>query len=213
MVGSVQVEPGRRRRRRRQDSEQEILEAAGRLLRERPFRELTVDDLMAATSQSRTAFYRHFTDRHDLLVHLVGDLNEELWDMSAGWLRGSGDPLVEGRRSLERLANLYAVHGPLLRAIAEAASHDADVESVYRGLVQGFVDATAARIRRDVATGRTSLAHPDQVAAALVWMTERHLAATFGRVGATDDNRAAALETLFTIWMRTLYAADPAPQG
>ena len=75
MVGSVQVETGRRRRRRRQDSEREILEAAGRLLAERPFRELTVDDLMAATSQSRTAFYRHFTDRQDLLVHLIGDLN------------------------------------------------------------------------------------------------------------------------------------------
>jgi AcrR family transcriptional regulator len=213
MVGSVQVEQGRRRRRRRQDSEHEILEAAQRLLRERPFRELTVDDLMAATSQSRTAFYRHFTDRQDLLVHLVGDLNEELWDMSAGWLGGSGDPLVEGRQALERLADVYAVHGPLLRAIAEAASHDADVEEVYRGLVQGFVDATAARIRRDAAAGRTSLAHPDHVAAALVWMTERHLAATFGRAGASDGDRAAALETLFTIWMRTLYAPDPAPEG
>ena len=102
-----------------------------------------------------------------------------------------------------------AAHGPLLRAIAEAASHDADVEGVYRRLVQGFVDATAARIRRDVAAGRTSLAHPDHVAAALVWMTERHLAATFGRVGASDADQAAALETLFTIWMRTLYSADP----
>jgi TetR/AcrR family transcriptional regulator, ethionamide resistance regulator len=209
MVGSVQVEQSRRRRRRRQDSEREILEAAGRLLRERPFRELTVDDLMAATSQSRTAFYRHFTDRQDLLVHLVSDLNEELWEMSAGWLRGNGDPLVEGRQSLERLADVYAIHGPLLRAIADAASHDADVEAVYRGLVQGFVDATAARIRRDAAAGRTSLAHPDHVAAALVWMTERHLATTFGRVGATDADRSAALETLLTIWMRTLYSEDP----
>ena len=212
MIGSVQVEP-RRRRRGRRDSEREILEAAERVLRERPFRELTVDDLMAATSQSRTAFYRHFTDRQDLLVHLIRDLDEELWDMSASWLRGSGDPLVEGRQSLERLADVYATHGPLLRAIAEAASHDADVEEVYRGLVQGFVDATAARIRRDAAAGRTSLAHPDHVAAALVWMTERHLAATFGRVGATDADRAAALETLFTIWMRTLYSPDPAPEG
>src|SRR4029453_15003000 len=87
MVGSVQVEPGRRRR---QDSEQEILEAAEQLLRERPFRELTVDDLMAATSQSRTAFYRHFTDRQDLLIRLIRDLNEELWEMSAGWLGGGG---------------------------------------------------------------------------------------------------------------------------
>src|SRR5512132_4625601 len=102
MARSVELEPVPRRRRRREDSEQEILEAAERLLRARPFRELTVDDLMAATSQSRTAFYRHFTDRQDLLVHLIGELNKELWDMSAGWLRGSGDPLVEGRRSLER---------------------------------------------------------------------------------------------------------------
>ena len=155
MVGSVQVQPGRRRRRHRQDSEQEILEAAGRLLRERPFRDLTVDDLMAATSQSRTAFYRHFTDRQDLLVRLIRDLNEELWEMSAGWLRGSGDPLVEGRESLQRLADVYAAHGPLLRAIAEAASHDADVGGLPRPR-PGFVDATAARIRRDAAAG------PDQ---------------------------------------------------
>ena len=207
------MEPGRRRRRRRQDSEQEILEAAGRLLSERPFRELTVDDLMAATSQSRTAFYRHFTDRQDLLVRLLRDLNEELWEMSAGWLRGSGDPLVEGRQALERLADVYAAHGPLLRAIAEAASHDADVERFYRRMVLGFVDATAARVRRDAAAGRTSLAHPEHVAAALVWMTERHLAATFGRVGATAADRSAALETLFTIWMRTLYGSDPEVAG
>jgi TetR/AcrR family transcriptional regulator, ethionamide resistance regulator len=213
MVGSVQVKTGRGGGGRGREAEQEILEAAGRLLRERPFRELTVDDLMAATSQSRTAFYRHFTDRQDLLVHLIRDLNEELWEMSAGWLRGSGDPLAEGRESLGRLADVYAAHGPLLRAIAEAASHDADVEDVYRGLVQGFVDATAARIRRDAAAGRTSLAHPEHVAAALVWMTERHLAATFGRVGATDADRSAALETLFTIWMRTLYSADPSSTG
>jgi AcrR family transcriptional regulator len=213
MVGSVQAEAGRRRRRRRQDSEQEILEAAERLLRERPFRELTVDDLMAATSQSRTAFYRHFTDRQDLLVRLIRDLNAELWEMSAGWLRGSGDPLVEGRQALERLADVYAAHGPLLRAIAEAASHDADVERFYRRMVLGFVDATAARVRRDAAAGRTSLAHPEHVAAALVWMTERHLAATFGRVGATAADRSAALETLFTIWMRTLYGSDPEVAG
>jgi hypothetical protein len=44
-------------------------------------------------------------------------------------------------------------------------------------------------------------------------MTERHLAATFGRVGATDADRSAALETLFTIWMRTLYSADPWSTG
>src|SRR5919201_2527493 len=201
----VPVQHPARRRRRREDSEQEILEAAARLLGERPFRELTVDDLMAATSQSRTAFYRHFADRRDLLVRLVRDLADELWAMSEGWLQGSGDPLAEGRQALERLADVYQANGPLLRAIAEAVHHDDELERVYRGLVQGFVDATAARIRRDVAAGRTRLPDPAEAATALVWMTERHLAATFGRAGAGPADRAVAVDTLYTIWMRALY--------
>jgi AcrR family transcriptional regulator len=51
------------RRQRRQDAEQEILDAASRLLRAGRFRELTVDDLMAATTQSRTAFYRLYATK------------------------------------------------------------------------------------------------------------------------------------------------------
>src|SRR5919204_869703 len=108
----VPVQPPARRRRRREDSEHEILEAAARLLGERPFRELTVDDLMAATSQSRTAFYRHFADRRDLLVRLVRDLAAELWAMSEGWLQGTGEPLAQAREAIERLADVHQEPGP-----------------------------------------------------------------------------------------------------
>jgi TetR/AcrR family transcriptional regulator, ethionamide resistance regulator len=213
MAEGVRVEPAPRRRRRRQDSEQEILEAAERLLRERPFRELTVDDLMAATSQSRTAFYRHFTGRQDLLIRLLSDLNQELWAVSEAWFRGSGDPMAEGREALERLADVYQAHGPVLLAMAEAAHHDDEVERVYGDLVQGFIAATVARIERDAAAGLADVPHPGQVATALVWMTERHLAVTFGRPGTGAEERTAAVEALFAIWMRTLYGADPAPGG
>jgi AcrR family transcriptional regulator len=208
---SIPVARPRRRRRRREDSEQEILEAAERLLRERPFRELTVDDLMAATSQSRTAFYRHFADRKDLLARLFRDLGDELWEMSEGWLQGGGtEPRVDGRQALERLADVYEAHGPLLVAIAEAASHNDELERVYRGLVQSFVDATTARIEREIAAGRTELPDARQAAVALIWMTERHLATTFGRRGARPGARAAVVETLATIWVRALYSREQA---
>ena len=209
MARSVELEPAPRRRRRREDSEQEILEAAERLLRERPFRELTVDDLMAATTQSRTAFYRHFTGRQDLLIRLLSDLNQELWEVSEGWFKGSGDPLVEAREALERLAGVYQAHGPVLLAIAEAAHHDDEVERVYGALVQGFADGVVARLERDAAAGRASVSYPDEVAAALVWMTERQLAVTFGRQETSAAERAATVEALYTIWTRTLYGADP----
>ena len=210
MAERLELQPAPRRRRRREDSEQEILEAAERLLRERPFRELTVDDLMAATTQSRTAFYRHFTGRQDLLIRLLSDLNQELWQVSEGWFQGSGeDPLAEAREALERLAGVYQAHGPVLLAMAEAAHHDDEVERVYGALVQGFADGVVARLERDAAAGRASVPNPAEVAAALVWMTERQLAVTFGRRDTSPSERAAVVEALYTIWTRTLYGADP----
>jgi TetR/AcrR family transcriptional regulator, ethionamide resistance regulator len=210
MARSVELEPTPRRRRRREDSEQEILEAAERLLRERPFRDLTVDDLMAATTQSRTAFYRHFTGRQDLLIRLLSDLNQELWAVSEFWFRGGGgDPLAEAREALERMAGVYQDHGPVLLAMAEAAHHDDEVERVYNALVQGFADGVVARLERDAAAGRASVPNPAEVATALVWMTERQLAVTFGRRDTTAAERTAAVEALYTIWTRTLYGTDP----
>jgi TetR/AcrR family transcriptional regulator, ethionamide resistance regulator len=209
MAESVELQPAPRRRRRREDSEQEILEAAERLLRERPFRELTVDDLMAATTQSRTAFYRHFTGRQDLLIRLLSDLNQELWEVSEGWFQGGGDALAEAREALERLAGVYQAHGPVLLAMAEAAHHDDEVERVYGALVQGFADGVVARLERDATAGRASVPHPGEVAAALVWMTERQLAVTFGRQETSAAERTAAVEALYTIWTRTLYGTDP----
>jgi TetR/AcrR family transcriptional regulator, ethionamide resistance regulator len=211
-MSSPRTQHRERRRQRRQDAEQEILDAASRLLRAQRFRELTVDDLMAATTQSRTAFYRFFPDRNALVVRLLYDLAEELWTMSAVWLAGSGDPLVEGRQSIERLVDVYQTHGPLLGAIHEAAALDDEVERVYQDLARRFVDATAARIERDGSAGQT-IQLPDvrEVATALVWMSERYLAATFARPGlAGPETRALAVETLYTIWMRTLYGTDVA---
>jgi AcrR family transcriptional regulator len=196
-----------RRRQRRQDAEREILEAAERLLRQRRFRDVTVDDVMAATSQSRTAFYRFFADREDLLVRLIEQIGDELYRISDGWLSGTGDPLAEARQALERMADVYEEHGRLLGAIAEAAALDDRVEAVYRGLVARFIDAAAARIERDLAAGRIQPLDARQTATAFVWMFERYLAATFGRPEPGD--RASAVETLFTIWLRTLYGSQP----
>jgi TetR/AcrR family transcriptional regulator, ethionamide resistance regulator len=209
-MSSSRTQHRERRRQRRQDAEQEILDAASRLLRAQRFRELTVDDLMAATTQSRTAFYRFFPDRNALVIRLLYDLAEELWTMSAVWLSGDGDPLVEGRESIERLVDVYQAHGPLLGAIHEAAALDDEVERVYQDLARRFVDATAARIERDARAGR-AIPLPDarEAASALVWMSERYLAAVFARPGlAGPEARELAVATLFTIWMRTIYGTD-----
>jgi hypothetical protein len=107
---------------------------------------------------------------------------------------------------------VYRAHGPLLGAIYEAAGLDDEVERVYLDLAGRFVDATAARIERDARAGR-ALPLPDiaETARALVWMSERYLTAVFARPGpAGPEARALAVDTLFTIWMRTIYGREEA---
>jgi TetR/AcrR family transcriptional regulator, ethionamide resistance regulator len=207
MATSSRIELRDRRRRRREQSERQILDAAEALLRERSYRDLTVDDVMASAGQSRTAFYRHFKDRQDLVIRLLSDLAAELYETASTWLAGTGDPLAEGHEATARLVSAWAQHGPLLRAIAEAASYDDEVERVYRGLVQLFVDATIERLERDASAKRVLVPDIQETARALCWMTERYLTTTFGRPDSGDP--ATATEVLHAIWMRSVYRLDP----
>jgi TetR/AcrR family transcriptional regulator, ethionamide resistance regulator len=207
MATSSRIELRNRHRRRRAAAERQILEAAERLLRERPYRDLTVDDVMAAAGQSRTAFYRHFRDRQDLVVRLLNDLGAEMFELAAAWLVGTGDPLVEGRQATAQLVEAWAGNGPLLRAISEAASHDEEVETAYRALMQTFIDASAGRLEREAAALGVSHAGVRETAVALCWMTERYLSVTFATPGAGDP--AVATEVLHGIWMRAAYRLEP----
>ena len=81
-----------RRRRTPESAEREILDAAESFLRERPFRDLTVDEVMARTTLSRPSFYVYFRDRHHLAVRLVEGIGDALFGMANRWLEGTGDP-------------------------------------------------------------------------------------------------------------------------
>jgi TetR/AcrR family transcriptional regulator, ethionamide resistance regulator len=197
--------PARRRRRTPEVAEREIIAAAEALLRERPFRELTVDAVMRRTELSRPSFYVYFRDRHHLVLRVVEHLGAELFEMSDRWLRGSGDGPDLARQALEGIVEVYAEHGPVMRALADAAADDPGVEQAYRAIVQGFVDATARHIEAEIAAGRILPLDPVETASALVWMMERYLNLSFGSEPAAD--RRAVAKTLTTIWTRVLYGA------
>jgi TetR/AcrR family transcriptional regulator, ethionamide resistance regulator len=194
-----------RRRRSPESAEREILAAAEAFLRERPFRDLTVDEVMARTTLSRPSFYVYFRDRHHLAVRLVEGIGGELFEMSERWLEGTGDPGEEVRAAIEGVAAVYEEHGQVLSAIADAAGHDSDVEATYRGLITRFVDASTTRIEQDVAAGRTDAIDARETARALVWMSERYLNEALGRIPRTPVE--SVVDTLSTVWVRTLYGS------
>jgi AcrR family transcriptional regulator len=195
--------PARRRRRTPEVAEGEIIAAAETFLRERPFRELTVDEVMRRTDLSRPSFYVYFTDRHQLVLRVVEHLGSELFTMSDRWLSGTGDGPDLARQALDGIVAVYVEHGPVMRALADAAADDPGVEQAYNALVQSFVDATARHIEAEIAAGRILPLDVYETAKALVWMMERYLILGLGREPLTPAQSVA--DTLATIWTRVLY--------
>src|SRR4051795_8681449 len=154
----------RRRRRSPELAEREIIDAAESFLRERPFRELTVDEVMRRTDLSRPSFYVYFRDRHHLVLRVVEPLSGELFTMSERGPAGSGEPLILARAALEGIVGVFAEHGPVMRALADAATDDRDVEALYSGVVQGFIDVVGRHIASEIAAGRILPLDPDQTA-------------------------------------------------
>ena len=56
-----------------------IVAAAERLLRERAYRELSVEQVMAEARLSRTIFYRHFDSLAGVVAALLADIEAELF--------------------------------------------------------------------------------------------------------------------------------------
>ena len=184
---------------------------------ERPFREMTVEGVMARTGLSPPAFYAYFRDRYDLVTRMLEGIGGLLFAVDRRWLAaGDGGGREEAREvlvdTLRRGSETLVRHGPVLRAIADAASQDPRVEEVYRfGLIERLVGAVAARISRDVEAGVSpDELDPEETARALVLMTERYLLDAFGRPEGrpSRDKTAAVVGVLEKVWVRTLYGPE-----
>ena len=187
------------------------MSAAEALLRDKPFRELTVDELMRRTELSRPSFYVYFRDRHELVLRLFEDIGGELFAMSERWYEGTGEGPALAREALEGVVGVFAAHGPVLRALADASADDPRVEEAYGALLQRFVDATTRHIRTEIAAGRILPLDAEQTAIALTWMMERYLQLSLGRPPQTPVEQVT--DVLTTIWTRVLYGATPDQAG
>lgn len=191
------------------ESEREILDAAEEFLRERPFREMTVEAVMSRTGLKRPAFYVHFRDRHDLALRVFEVVGGEVAEMIDRWVQGDDLP-NDARGAFEGLADIYVRHGSVLSALSDAAGSDEKVETAYHDMVQRLIDATARQIEKEQARGRIG-EHVDveETARALVWLDERYLTEALGRTPRTDPRRV--VDVLNNIWMSTLYGTGTPP--
>ncbi len=169
-----------RRRLQREEVRTRILDAAGDLLRERPYRELTVEQVMSSAGLSRTIFYRHFDDLPHLVLRLLEEPSADLLERERQ-LALEDRPLADViRQALEAPVEAFHRHGPLLRAVAEAASHDEVIERGFRSLMEQYEGLIAEYLRLLSELGQGRLRDHEQAARALNLMNVHFLLDAFG---------------------------------
>ena len=194
-----------KRRQLREETRRQILDAAQAFLRERSFRELGVDALMSRTGHTRTVFYRHFDDIPSLVLALMEEVGAELVEFGEQWAQTERVSPEEAHARLARFVDFHVRHGALIRAVAEAAHYDDIVEKAYSGMLEGFIALTESEIQERIDRGELAPLDAPQIARALVLMLNHYLLDVLGREGDTDPERV--LDTVWTIWTRTLFPA------
>lgn len=193
-------------RERRAALESQLLRAAEKCLEERPLRELTIEAVMARTRLARTNFYRLFADVPHLLLRLAEQVERGINEVAKAWHDGTGDIQPDVTESLRGVVSVYAQHGSILRALADAGALDAELGEHYHALIGRFAEATQHRIERENAAGRARVADPALTARALVLMTDALLRfETEPARAALDQPRVTA--TLAPLWLAGIAGA------
>lgn len=196
-VRSSSAGPARRRRRAPEDARQEILDAARRLIAERPLHEVTVMAIMERTTLSRKSFYVYFRDRSELITALVRPLRAGADAALAHWT-GAADPVAAGRAALRAAAGMYREHGTILRALFWASAGDPELAAARHDLTEPVID-TAVRAISPIAADPD----PQRLRATvrpLVTMNVHSLLALPS--DATDSELDELVDTLASIWER-----------
>jgi TetR/AcrR family transcriptional regulator, ethionamide resistance regulator len=191
-----------RARGHRASVEAAIFRAVETLLEDRAFRDLTVEDVMAAAGMGRTAFYRYFPDLESVLLRRLAQVGAELDEATDRWLHPDSEPESGLADAALGLAEVFKAHAPLLVALADAAA-SGELDQAWRATVEGFVEPAIERIEQLCERGRCALERPDQTARALVWMTERYLLESYR--DDPDFDPALVAQTVAQIWHRTLF--------
>jgi AcrR family transcriptional regulator len=182
-----------------------IVAAAEAALRERPFRDVSVEELMERAGLARTQFYRHFDDLSDLVLTVTGDAFAELLTAQEQLVEVAEMTRANLRAAIAPAVEAFAGHGPLVRAVSEAAVHDSAVEEVFTAVQERYVALVERLVRRAAAAG-APIADPAQTARLLHLGNVAYFIDVFGHEPAVGPE--VALDTVVATWCAVLGVRD-----
>jgi len=184
--------------------EQAILDAAERLLHTTSLADLTIDEIARGAGLSRPSLYFYFSDKERVFAALLDRSMQQIRTALLEWLSSPELPAIDGlRESYAQIAEIWRLHGPVLRAAVENRNSMPAVAAQWDEMFNQIMDVTAQLIARERAAGRAATGHPDEheIARLLMYMSERSLyEMSLQGAGRREWNRYVA--SAVTLWYR-----------
>ncbi|WP_395309422.1 TetR/AcrR family transcriptional regulator [Mycobacterium sp. AMU20-3851] len=188
------------------ERQQAILDTATRLIERRSFADISVDDLAKGAGISRPTFYFYFASKEAVLLSLLDPLikradtgfDDALDSMPT-------EPHEAIRRGIEIFFSSFGSHPATARAGAEAVNSSPEFRAVWAGLMQKWINLTAALITAERQRGAAPETLPAlDLATSLNLMNERMMMAAL-----TDERPSVpadrVVDTLTHIWLTSIY--------
>ena len=193
------------------DREQAILATAERLLEDRSFADISVDDLARGAGLSRPTFYFYFKSKEAVLLSLLEPLIARADSEFDGAVqRLPTDPRKTWRNGIKAFFTAFDSQRAVARAGTEALATSPEIRAVWSGFMQRWIDQTAVMIGAERARGAAPETIPaTDLATSLNQMNERMMMATLSaEQPAVSKDRV--VETLAHIWVSSIYSeVDP----
>jgi len=198
---------GRRPTRVTGDERQEsILVTMEHLLEDRSFDDISIDDLASGAGISRPTFYFYFSSKDDVLLALLDRTIREVEHRVAELPRDfESDPEGSWRRSIAVFVDVFSAHSDVSAATTGARLRNPSVNELWSRAMSSWADYSTEVIVAERARGAAPAGiDAKDLSVALNLMNERVLTAVFtGDSPAIDRSRA--VDTLSTIWLRSIY--------
>jgi AcrR family transcriptional regulator len=188
------------------DREAAILATAERLLEDRKFADISVDDLAKGAGLSRPTFYFYFPSKEAVLLSLMEPLIQQADKGFDGAMENlPTDPRRAFREGIRTFFTSFGSHAVVARAGTEALATSPDVRAVWSAFMQKWINQTAALIEAERARGAAPVTLPARdLAASLNLMNERTMTATLvAEESAVARDRI--VDTLAHIWLTSIY--------
>ena len=188
------------------DREAAILATAERLLEDKKFADISVDDLAKGAGLSRPTFYFYFPSKEAVLLALMEPLIQQADKGFDGAMENlPADPRRAFRDGISTFFNSFGSRAVVARAGTEAVATSPDVRAVWSAFMLKWIDQTAALIDSERARGAAPTTLPARdLATSLNLMNERTMTATLiAEEGAVARERI--VDTLAHIWLSSIY--------